>query len=109
MESGTAELMIDPGPSEFLRVSGNLGCDGGDKERVACMMKADGDAIHDAVSNKTLLDITDPSGGTPAVDNITVFTPEETAKRGKEGKFAKIVCPPPHRRIRLLTRPRACL
>ncbi|KAF8544403.1 Alpha/Beta hydrolase protein [Trichophaea hybrida] len=90
MQSGTAELMVDPGPGEFLRVAGNVGCKGGEKERVKCMMAAEAGKIQDAVSPKLLNDMGARSGGTPAVDNVTVFSPEEVVKRGLAGKFASL-------------------
>ncbi|KAF8534999.1 Alpha/Beta hydrolase protein [Trichophaea hybrida] len=67
MQSGTAELISDPGPREFLRVAGN-----------------------DAVSPRLLNGLGDGSGGVPGVDNVTAFSPEEVVKRGLAGKFARL-------------------
>ena len=94
LQSGTAELIRNPGPSEFIRVSDALGCGGhgvDDRERMACMKKADAERIRHAISNRTLNYYAFPSGGVPGVDNITAFPVEELVARGLAGKFAKLV------------------
>ncbi|KAF8533104.1 Alpha/Beta hydrolase protein [Trichophaea hybrida] len=90
MQSGTAELISDPGPGEFLRVAGNVGCKDGEEERVKCMMAAEAGKIQDAVSPRLLNGARDGSGGVPGVDNVTAFSPEEVVKRGLAGKFARL-------------------
>ncbi|KAF8537274.1 Carboxylesterase family-domain-containing protein [Trichophaea hybrida] len=90
MQSGTAELISDPGPREFLRVAGNVGCKGAEEERVKCMMAAEAGKIQDAVSPRLLNGLGDGSGGVPGVDNVTAFSPEEVVKRGLAGKFARL-------------------
>ena len=101
-ESGTAEIMEtqiigSPGPSEFIHVSDALGCGGrgvDDRERMACMKKVDAERIHRAISNRTLNDLSSPSGGTPGIDNITAFSAGELVARGRAGRFAKLVGAP---------------
>ncbi|KAF8244867.1 alpha/beta-hydrolase, partial [Wilcoxina mikolae CBS 423.85] len=93
MQSGTVELIGNPGPSEFRRVSAAVGCGGAEEEeakRVQCMKQVDARTLQDAVSNRTLNFYAFPSGGNPGVDNVTVFTQAEYVARGLAGKFAKI-------------------
>ena len=100
-QSGTAELIGNTGPSEFIRVSDALGCGGvDDRERMECMKKADAERISHAISNRTLNYYASPSGGTPGVDNITAFPIDELVTRGMSGRFAKLVSPPTRIRFR---------
>ncbi|CCX15899.1 Similar to Cholinesterase; acc. no. O62760 [Pyronema omphalodes CBS 100304] len=91
MQSGTAEILGDPGPEEFLRVSKAVGCDDkDDSKRVKCFKKVDAKTIQGAISNRTLNWYAWPNGGMPGVDNKTVFTMEEFITRGFVGRFAKV-------------------
>jgi carboxylesterase type B len=101
MESGTVELISGGGPPNFQRVANATGCGGGsDEDVLRCMKTLDVTAIRRAVSDKELnWYAISPNGGTPRVDNETIFTQAEWALRGAAGKFAQIVgcivCPVP--------------
>lgn len=95
-ESGSAQIIgaatqnVD---SEFVRVATSVGC-ANSSDRVnelECMRTVDAEILRHAISNNTFNKFASPSGGTPMVDNITIFTMEEYANRGKRGKFAKVV------------------
>jgi hypothetical protein len=49
------------------------------------------DTLRAAISTDFLNPFAVPNGGTPMVDNVTLFTPDEYLRRGKAGKFAKVV------------------
>jgi hypothetical protein len=47
--------------------------------------------LRDAISPNFINMFAVPNGGTPMIDNITLFTPDEYLKRGTGGRFAKVV------------------
>jgi carboxylesterase type B len=95
-ESGNAQIIgaatqnVD---SEFVRVAMSVGCANSTDRfnELECMRTIDAETLKHAISNKTFNTFASPSGGTPMVDNVTIFTMPEYATRGKEGRFAKIV------------------
>ena len=61
-------------------------------EQVKCMRSLKPRELKRAVNPSNLVPVTAGStGGMPAVDNAAVFSVEEYAIRGKEGRFAKLV------------------
>jgi len=80
-------------PSEFLRVAGNAGCAGagGEKEVFKCMMEVDAKKLASSVSNNTFNAMGAMPGGTPVVDNRTMWTMEGFKEQARKGKFAKKV------------------
>lgn len=95
MESGTvqvigsAEANVD---GEFLRVAGSVGCGDVKGEKIVqCMRGIGAEKLKKAVSNSTVNMFGTPAGGTPMVDNVTLFTMEEYVERGAAGRFARVV------------------
>lgn len=95
LESGQPLAALPSGdPSEeFERIAGLVGC--GDEANSAseleCVRGVPADTIKDAISNSTIHPIGVSSGGTPLVDNKTLFSAEEYLKRGEAGEFARLV------------------
>lgn len=96
LQSGTVQIIgaatqnVD---SEFVRVATSVGCaNSADRlQELECMRTVNAEVLMRAISNKTLNAFGAPSGGTPMVDNVTLFTMREYVHRGSAGKFAKIV------------------
>jgi hypothetical protein len=94
LESGTVQVIgaaITDVDSEFVRVATAVGCVDTDRAKeLECMRKVDAVRLKHAISNQTLNLFGSPAGGTPMVDNTTLFTIEEYSRRGQAGEFAKI-------------------
>ncbi|UNI14253.1 hypothetical protein JDV02_000900 [Purpureocillium takamizusanense] len=76
---------------EYVRVAGAVGCLNSDRAKeLECMRMIDADRLKHAITNSTLNRFGSPYGGMPMADNVTVFTNEEYAKRGKAGHFARL-------------------
>lgn len=96
LQSGTVQVIgaattnVD---AEFVRVAQTVGCanPSNRQQELDCMQGVDATALKRAISNETLNLFGYPSGGSPMVDNVTLFTLDEYARRGKEGRFALIV------------------
>lgn len=95
LQSGTIQVanagsqQVD---AEFVRIAKTVGCANDDRhQELKCMQDADAIALKHAISNITLNRFGSPTGGAPMVDNITIFTLNEYAKRGQSGDFARIV------------------
>lgn len=96
LQSGTVQIIgaatqnVD---SEFVRVATSVGCaNSADRlQELECMRTVNAEVLMRAISDKTLNAFGAPSGGTPMVDNVTLFTMREYVHRGSAGKFAKIV------------------
>lgn len=98
-QSGTVQIIgasTSNQDSEFIRVANSVGCaDSANRTReLECMQKTDADILHRAISNSTLNAFGAPPGGSPMVDNETLFTLQEYDARGRAGRFAKIVWKP---------------
>jgi carboxylesterase type B len=96
MQSGTVQVIgavTENADAEFVRVASAVGCrDESDRENeLACMRTVDAATLRRGISNETTSFYGSPSGGGPMVDNVTIFTLEEYARRGKAGAFARIV------------------
>lgn len=98
--AGLVEISDQPGliatddGSSRKAVANTTGCSnaGADAE-VACMRTVPARSLKRAMSVNNAPSFTDPvlNGGTPAVDNITVFPLSEYTSRGLAGEFAKLV------------------
>ena len=95
LESGqplAAEPFGDPS-EESHRVAGVVGCS--DKSNstaeLECMKDIPAEALRDVISNKTFNAFGVPNGGSPMIDNLTLFAPEEYMRRGEAGRFARVV------------------
>ncbi|KLO83622.1 esterase [Fusarium fujikuroi] len=86
---GAASVNVD---AEFIRVAETVGCrDSANRtEELACMRQIDAYRLKHAISNKTVNYFGSPAGGSPMIDNVTLFTLTEYAYRGQKGKFAKV-------------------
>ena len=96
LQSGTVQVIgaeTEEVDAEFVRVVEVVGCANSldRREELKCMQSIDADVLKHAISNETFNLFGSPAGGSPMVDNVTLFTLDEYAKRGKEGNFAKIV------------------
>jgi carboxylesterase type B len=96
LESGhplAAEPSGDPS-EEFHRIAGVVGCrnKSDSAEELRCMKTIPAQTLRDAISPNFINMFAVPNGGTPMIDNITLFTPDEYLKRGNAGRFAKVVC-----------------
>ncbi|KAF2194802.1 carboxylesterase family protein [Zopfia rhizophila CBS 207.26] len=95
LSSGTVQIASiigdDEADNEFVRVATSVGCADSDrKKELACMVQVDGLKLKHAVSNLTFNPFGAPSGGTPMVDNVTVFSIEEYINKTIAGDFAHI-------------------
>lgn len=93
MMGGLANLMSSPDSKDFERIAGVVGCrDEHDRQReLDCLKDVDASRLRNAISNQTINDLAQTSGGVPVVDNITVFSPEALEERAREGRVAQIV------------------
>jgi carboxylesterase type B len=98
LESGH-ELAAEPfgdTTAEWHRIAGEIGCrnksDGA--AELQCMRTIPAQTLRDAISPNFINMFAVPNGGTPMIDNITLFTPGEYLKPGNAGRFAKIVSAP---------------
>ncbi|SCO46898.1 related to esterase [Fusarium fujikuroi] len=95
MQSGSVQVIgaaSDNADAEFIRVAETVGCrDSANRAKeLACMRRIDAHRLKHAVSNKTINYFGSPPGGSPMIDNVTLFTLAEYAYRGQKGKFAKV-------------------
>jgi carboxylesterase type B len=99
-QSGTVQIInaeTEDVDSEFVRVADIVGCaDTSDRAKeLECMQSIDAVVLKHAISTKTFNLFGDLAGGSPMVDNVTIFTLDEYTKRGKKGQFAKLVSEEP--------------
>ncbi|KAL3964549.1 hypothetical protein ACCO45_001553 [Purpureocillium lilacinum] len=94
LQSGTIEILNARSADadfEYVRVAGVVGCANSDREKeLECMRTVDADRLKHAITNSTLNRFGSPYGGMPMADNVTIFTNDEYAKRGKAGNFARL-------------------
>jgi carboxylesterase type B len=95
-QSGSVQIInaaTEEVDSEFVHVAQLVGCaDSSDRTKeFECMQSIDAVVLKQTVSNKTFNLFGDPAGGSPMVDNVTLFTLDEYTRRGKEGQFTKLV------------------
>lgn len=77
---------------EFVRIATTIGCANNNRTKeLECMRGMDATTLAHAMSNTTMNGFGSAPGGTPMVDNITIFTLEEYKARGRAGKFARVV------------------
>ena len=76
-------------PTDFARVAKNVGCVNDTEAQVfECMMNADARLIAQRIGNGTIHQIGESPGGSPVVDNITIWSPDGYLEQAKKGKFA---------------------
>lgn len=95
-QSGSVQVIgasVADQDAEFVRVATSVGC-ANTVDRVMeleCMRGMPAEKLHHAVSNTTFNAFGSPPGGSPMVDNETLFTFQEYDPRGRAGKFARVV------------------
>ena len=90
--SGQPETnLIDDGGS-WRQVAERTGCrDRNRTKELDCMMSVPPRRLKRGISNANIIEYGDLTGGSPTVDNRTLFSAEQYVTRGYEGRFAKIV------------------
>jgi len=94
--SGQPGLVATDDGTSWTTLANKPGCANADREaELQCMRGVKARQLKTLMSPNNIPAFTNPviSGGTPVVDNETVFVLDEYAARGKAGKFAKLVCP----------------
>ncbi len=92
--SGQPGLITTDDGSSWKSIANGTGCSNDDASaELACMKRLPARNLKRAMSYNNLPSFTDTvlAGGTPAVDNITVFPLTEYTTRGLAGGFAKLV------------------
>ena len=94
LESGhpLAALPFGDPSDEFYFVAEGVGCRNKTNAttELNCMKKVPADDLRSAISNSTWNSFGVVSGGTPVIDNTTLFSAEEYMRRGEAGEFARI-------------------
>lgn len=93
--SGQPGLIPNDDGSNWEKLANSTGCLNSDSAvELECMRALPPRSIKSGLFPSGLVQLTDRmnSGGTPAVDNITVFSLDEYRTRGENGQFAKLVC-----------------
>lgn len=92
--SGQPGLIANDDGSSWEALANTTGCSNLDRlTELACMRSVPPRDLKRAMSFNNVPDFTTPiiNGGTPAVDNVTVFPLAEYTTRGLAGDFAKLV------------------
>ena len=90
--SGQPETNLRDDGASWRQVAEETGC--GDRNRtkeLECMRSVPPRDLKRAISNANIIEYGDLTGGSPTVDNKTLFSVEQYVSRGYEGRFAKIV------------------
>jgi carboxylesterase type B len=90
--SGQPETNLRDDGEAWRQVAERTGCT--DKNRTAeleCMRGVKPRELKRGISFSNIIDYGALTGGSPSVDNMTLFSPESYVQRGLEGRFAKIV------------------
>jgi carboxylesterase type B len=92
-KSGVATGIGDADETMWTLAAAALGCsDTKDPmNEFNCMMGLPAEALIKGVSNMTVNPIGSPNGGSPFVDNTTVFSVQDYIAKAEAGDFAKIV------------------
>lgn len=79
---------------EYFRIAKTVGCRNKDdsEAELKCMKSIPAVELRRAVSNETFLSFGYPNGGSPMIDNLTLFPAEEYLRKGSAGEFARLVC-----------------
>lgn len=90
--SGQPETNLMDDGSSWRQVAERTGCRDGNRTReLECMMGVPPRRLKRGISNANIIEYGDLTGGSPTVDNKTLFSVEEYVNRGYQGRFAKIV------------------
>jgi carboxylesterase type B len=90
--SGQPETNLRDDGSAWRQVAERVGC--GNKNRTRemdCMREVAPRRLKRGISNANIIEYGALTGGSPTVDNKTLFSVEEYVSRGLQGRFAKIV------------------
>lgn len=92
-QSGVATGIGDADETMWALAAAALGCNDAEDliKEFHCMMDLPADALIKGVSNLTVNLIGSPNGGSPFVDNTTVFSVQDYIAKAEAGDFAKIV------------------
>jgi carboxylesterase type B len=94
LDSGTVEIIgaqFTDVDSEYERVATTVGCINANRTaELKCMMTIDAERLKHAISNRTFNYFGTPAGGTPMVDNVTMFSIDDYIAMGSSGQFAKL-------------------
>lgn len=95
LQSGVAQGIGDADEGMWTMAAENLGCvdieTPGSDDEIECMMRLPAKAIMKGVSNLTVNPIGAANGGSPFVDNETVWSVEDYQNLADKGSFAKLV------------------
>lgn len=96
LESGVATGIGGADGAVWDLVALNVGCKrngsaAGIQEEEQCMLKVPAARLRAGISNMTVNPVGVPNGGSPKVDNVSVFSVEEYYARAERGDFAKLV------------------
>lgn len=98
--SGQPGLIATDDGSSWTAIANTTGCSNTDAAvELECMKAVPARDLKRAMSPNNTPSFTDAvlTGGTPVVDNITVFPLSEYTTRGISGDFAKVVSSPLHK------------
>ena len=94
-QSGVAQRIGDADEAQWTLAASNIGCadadNPGSDTEIDCMMRLPAEKIMSAVSNLSVNPFGSPNGGSPFVDNKTVWSIEEYARKAEAGDFARLV------------------
>jgi hypothetical protein len=94
LESGSVEIIgahSEHVDSEFERVATTVGCINANRTtELDCMLAIDAETLKHAISNRMFNYFGTPAGGTPMVDNATIFSIDDYIAMGVSGQFAKL-------------------
>ena len=92
MMSGQPETNLRDDGEAWRQVAERTGCSNRNRTmELECLRGLEPRALKRGISNANIIEYGDLTGGSPTVDNGTVFTTEGYVERGYEGRFAKVV------------------
>ena len=81
--------VLPSAPTDFAHVAKNVGCVNDTEPQVfECMKNADAKLIAERIGNGTIHQAGESPGGSPVVDNITIWSPGGFLEQAEKGKFA---------------------
>ncbi len=90
--SGQPETNLKDDGASWRQVAEKTECRNGNRTReLECMMEVPPRRLKRGISSANIIEYGDLTGGSPTVDNKTLFSVEEYVTKGFGGRFAKIV------------------
>ena len=90
--SGQPGLIASDDGKSWPTVANRTDCSNSDLDiELSCMRNLPPRYLKTNISASNIVPLGNINGGVPVIDNITVFSVEEYAARGKAGRFAKLV------------------